>query len=237
MRVENRQDGDLRMDGSADLNRIFGSEVSPANVAYAESSCANCQTFAVALQIVVYRRGAQTVSPQNIGRAINQDCTRCITIARAVQYVIPVDNPREVPGNVRRLVRTMDRELNAIRRDRNISPAEANRRISAVVAEFRELGEYLRDQTDEATELTSPSVTPGASPLPSATATSATEETPATGETPASTTPSVIPGPSPMPSVARTLAIEAPATSSVSKQATVWPAVSPVASPVAIRTP
>jgi hypothetical protein len=150
--------------------------------------CTDCQTFTVALQINLISRTANIVSPQNTAVAANVGCVRCITVARAIQYTISVDDPTQVPADAQQLVREMDAELRAIANDRTISVRDANARITALIGRFNALAQDLRDAADEETAQD----TPTPSPIPSPTA------------APATTSPSVPPsstsGPSASPS-------------------------------------
>lgn len=186
VRVVNRVDDRLRIKANIQLNRITGETVSPVNIAYAEATCTDCQTIAVALQINLVEHGASTVTPENYAIAINQECTRCETEAIALQYVYSVDDPREVPRDVRALIREMERELKTIARDETISYDEALERIDAVVTDFSGLADSLKDDRDEATARNSPGkATPPAlfaSPDPSTPSTG--DQKPETSETP-----------------------------------------------------
>lgn len=165
----NRVDNRLRVRGNIQLNRIPAPTVEPVNLALSSGSCTDCQTLTVALQINLYQRGAPKVAPQNAAVAVNYECTRCYTVARALQYVLPVDDPTQVPPDVSRLIRELDRELKAIQTDRNLQLVEAENRISAVVAQFQQLAQSLNEQRDEATEGTSPDATVVATLGPTAT--------------------------------------------------------------------
>lgn len=162
--VLNRQDGDLRVRGRVRLVHVNGDRAEPVNAAFAYSSCTDCQSYAVALEIALISPDASVIAPQNRARAINYECTRCVTFARAIQYVYAVDDPDQMPDNVGRLVRDMERELRDISRDRRITPAEADARVSAVIAQFQELNAYLRDELVQTEEVTSPGATPAGMP-------------------------------------------------------------------------
>ncbi len=168
VKVLNRQDGRFVIRGNIQLNRIPAPNVEPWNLAWAQSSCTDCQTMAVALQINLYERGAPRVAPQNAAIAVNIACTRCVTVARALQYTIPVDDIREVPRDVNELIREMDRELNDIRRTAT-SVAEAEPRVNQVIERFRQLAQYLNDARDEDTGnvTPTPSVTGTVTVVPS----------------------------------------------------------------------
>lgn len=164
--VRNRSDGRLRVRGRIQLNRIPGPNVEPVNLALAYGSCTGCQTYAVALQIDLISRTADRVAPQNAAVAVNYECTDCKTVATAIQYVISVDDPTEVPHDVRELIRDMEMELRVLSKDKSISVTEAEARINLVVGRFQRLAEGLRQERDEKTETTSPNAEPPASASP-----------------------------------------------------------------------
>src|SRR5207247_1598714 len=141
VRLENREDGRFKARASIKMHRIPNDDVNPVNVAFAQATCTDCQTIAVAMQVVLYRRGAHNVSPQNIAVAANVRCTRCGTIALVMQWVIPVDDPNAVPKDVDGLVKDMDKELRflaSINSIEQISSDEANSHIQNVLSQYTE---------------------------------------------------------------------------------------------------
>lgn len=134
VRVRNRSDGRLRVRGRIQLNRISGPTVEPINLAFAYSTCTDCQTIAVALQLNLISRTATYVAPQNVAIAVNYECSGCRTVARALQYTYSVDDPNAEVAEVRDLIREMERELRAVRQSRGITVDEAEARVNAVVA-------------------------------------------------------------------------------------------------------
>jgi putative peptide zinc metalloprotease protein len=168
--VRNHSDGKMRVRGRIRLAELHGSRAEPINAAFAYASCTDCETFAVALEIALIAPGATTIAPENHARAINYQCERCATVARALQYAFVVDDPSIVPDNVNRLMNDMERELRAIGRDRDISANDANARVNAVIAQFQDLAAGLQDQIDQTSEPTSagaPAPTVPAVPAPS----------------------------------------------------------------------
>src|SRR5438067_10378560 len=135
--VCNRADGRFKMRGIIQLNRIPGPTFDPDNHAYARGSCTDCQSFSVAMQIDLISPSSTRATPKNIATAVNVECTRCGTVARALQYVITVDDPlHDTPPEVRQLVQTMDRDLTAIAKDPNSSLPGAEAQVDAVIAQF-----------------------------------------------------------------------------------------------------
>lgn len=146
--VFNKKDNRTRLRASIELDRVPGDSARPANIAVARASCTDCQTFAIALQIALRDKNASTVAPENVAFAYNENCLRCYTVARAIQYVVPVDDPMQPPEDVQALLRDMEKELrDVIKGDFTLDEAEA--RINDVIARFRTLAEGMYDTRDE----------------------------------------------------------------------------------------
>jgi hypothetical protein len=148
--LHNCTNNQLRVRASIQLNTIPGRIVKPLNEAYAEGSCVSCQTLSVALQVNLYSgERANDVEPENIALALNTSCTGCFTVARAIQYVQPVDDPQDVPDDVAQTVDRLDDELRSIQSDPDITLADAEARLNAVLVSFNQLGGSLAQQRDE----------------------------------------------------------------------------------------
>jgi hypothetical protein len=167
VKITNKTDNRLIVRGRVDFNRIPGPDrIAPVNAAIAIGSCVGCQTYAVALQINLYQRGASVVAPQNAAVAANGGCSHCVTVARAIQYAIPVDDIGTVPNDVRELAKALDKELKGIEGvydTGTFNVYQANARINTVVAEFKSLGNRLLDQYRAETAADSPSPSAGPS--------------------------------------------------------------------------
>jgi len=166
VRIVNKVDSRLRVRGRIQLNKIPGPGATPANLAFAYGSCNNCQTFAVALQIDLISKTASNISPQNTAIALNYQCNNCKTVARALQYVYQVDDPTQVPDNVKDLINSMNKELNAIQSDPSSTFPDAETRVNNVIAQFQALATSLNDLRDEKTDATSPGAQPVGTVIP-----------------------------------------------------------------------
>lgn len=175
VRLVNKVDGRFRFKGRIQLNHIPGSTASPENLAYSYASCTDCQTMTVALQINLISKTATTITPQNAAVALNYKCTRCDTYAIAYQYNLQVDDPNQTPDNVDRLVKQMDKELNAIHSDHSTTLPQAIQKVNEVIAQYQALTASLTQQQKETTENDSPDAKPItiATPTPPAGAASA----------------------------------------------------------------
>ena len=89
--------------------------------------------------------------PENSAIAVNYKCTRCKTVARAIQYVRQVDDPRETPDDVRDMVDRLDRELRRLNAEqRRLTADEAEARINSVIERFSTMAQgQLGDRRDE----------------------------------------------------------------------------------------
>lgn len=65
-----------------------GQNVLNSNEAYAFADCHDCETTAVAFQVVLIVGNAPVVAPQNLSGALNYDCVSCLTEALADQLVL-----------------------------------------------------------------------------------------------------------------------------------------------------
>jgi hypothetical protein len=207
VQVVNKSSKKLRMKANVQLNRIKGDSVTPLNAAVAVGeNCTGCQTFAVALQLDLYVKGAHVVSPENYAIALNVACTSCVTVAHAIQFALPVLDPENdadesgQQGDAKKLLKRMEQELDAIAKTDGITADQAETRIEVVLAEFRALANAMRDDVKRTVEQNSPSPTPTASP--SSSQSSTPNGSPTGGAIPAPTTAppaSITPSPSPSP--------------------------------------
>jgi hypothetical protein len=67
--------------------------VAPGNAAVAISSCKNCQTVAIAVQIVFVIGSPTVFAPENAAVAVNTNCSFCDTLATAYQFVVQSSVP------------------------------------------------------------------------------------------------------------------------------------------------
>jgi hypothetical protein len=202
VRLQNSQDKRFMARASVKMHRIQGDDVRPYNLALVQAQCTDCQTIAVAAQIVFYQRGATNIQPENIAIASNVGCTRCVTIALAIQYVIPVDDLKaDVPDEVKSLVKDIDKELRyfaSIKSINELSSDDAAARLQRILDQYADLQGYLhkamakRTQDNEA----DPQADASSSPSPTGAPASAS---PAPTEPTASPTTSPSPAPSATP--------------------------------------
>jgi putative peptide zinc metalloprotease protein len=132
----NHQDGALRSASRVAVSITAAGTVGNENLAYAQSSCTDCRTVAVAMQAVAIVRDADVIQPKNVALAVNADCQSCQTAAFAYQYVLTT-------GGMVRLSERGRHEVSTIREDASELAAsslpfpELEEQLDTLAARFR----------------------------------------------------------------------------------------------------
>ncbi len=120
------------------VNRVASDTVDSGNAAVAFASCSDCQTVAIAIQVVLIMSDATEVTPQNLAIAINQECSECDTLASAYQLVLSTGGTVRLTPEGRRRIAEIRRQLLELRRS-NLSGAEIQARVKKLTNELREV--------------------------------------------------------------------------------------------------
>jgi putative peptide zinc metalloprotease protein len=107
------QDGGRAADFAWDVAKQRGGVVDHRNEANAAARCIGCRATAVAFQIVIAYR-AERVAPINQAVALNLECTDCVVVAEARQFVRVVDAPVRLTGAGRAALADVRRTLDAL---------------------------------------------------------------------------------------------------------------------------
>jgi putative peptide zinc metalloprotease protein len=73
--------------------RVNQDIVDQSNAAVAFNSCEECQSIAVALQIVLIFSDPDVVTSQNLALAFNYECDACMAVASAYQWLLTTGGP------------------------------------------------------------------------------------------------------------------------------------------------
>ncbi len=181
-----------------DIREVAGEVVDHSNGAAAYASCEDCQTIAIAIQVVLVTNEPSTVAPENVAIAINENCSACETFAAAYQIVIGTNGPVQLTAEGRRRIAKIRHELEELKkRAPDMSLAEIDAEVRRLVGELKSVlaTELVPQQgkkadvksDDEATA--SATASPSASPSPSepevsAATPTAPEESPSESPTP-----------------------------------------------------
>ncbi|HEX2267474.1 MAG TPA: hypothetical protein VHI97_04635 [Actinomycetota bacterium] len=175
------------------VTRVMQDVVDDSNAAAAVSSCTDCQSVAVALQVVLIMGEASVIAPTNLALALNIECTACETLASAYQWVFTTGGPVRFTAEGNRQLAEIRRAFLELLRDaENLTLAELQAAIDELAQQLAQViqTELLpAGQGGEPT--TEPTSEPAPSPAPSPTSTSSSPDP--------SPSPSESPSPSPSP--------------------------------------
>lgn len=194
----NRQDGRKHDRAGFGTARVTGDTAANKNGAAAFSSCVDCRTVAVAVQIVLIMSDASTISPQNLAIAMNQGCQGCTTAAFAYQYVITTDGIVRFTQPGQTQMASLRAQISDVTAS-DLDPWAMDAKLDGLVDELWNVvdtelvaaGVQATKTPKKAREITIAPDSPEATPFPS------TEPSPSPSSTP---TPSPSPSPSPTPS-------------------------------------
>jgi putative peptide zinc metalloprotease protein len=134
----NTKDGAALFKFAFSVKRVAGDVVDNGNAAVAFASCENCQTVAIAIQIVLVTGDPSTVTPTNLALAYNFECTLCETMASAYQFVFGNGDNMRFTAEGRRLLAEIRREFHDLRKEsEGLTLAEIDARVKALVARIR----------------------------------------------------------------------------------------------------
>ena len=149
----NTKDGSSIFKFAFAIKRVAGDVVDETNAAVAYASCTQCQTVAIAIEIVLVTGNPSVVTPTNLALAINDQCTLCVTVADAYQFVVSAPEGFSFSPHgmqeIRRIVKAI-RELGK----GDLTAAEIQARLEELVKELRavlvdELANAGKEQGDE----------------------------------------------------------------------------------------
>ncbi len=152
----NEQDGSSEIDVAFDIRRVLDGIVDQTNAAVAYSSCQECQTIAIAIQVVLVNNGpVEVLTPENLAVAINEGCLTCVTVALAYQFVLGEPTKLRFTGEAQRRLTEIARAL----RELESSGGSAQEAVDEVNRIMTDLGDVLatgltsagppRDEDDE----------------------------------------------------------------------------------------
>jgi putative peptide zinc metalloprotease protein len=206
--VINTNDGRFADRSGFGVARVTGEVVENQNAAAATSSCIDCRTVAVAVQIVLVQRDASTVAPRNLAIALNIDCTQCETFAAAHQYVITTNGLVRFTPEGQQQLASLQGQIRALAATDGIPFPDLDAQIDALVEQMWAVvdNELLKagkpgsgtayQDTDTETGTSSPSPTASDSVSPSDAPSETPSEVPTEPAATETTTPTSEPSPS-----------------------------------------
>jgi putative peptide zinc metalloprotease protein len=188
----NTKDGSSLFKFAFSIKKVAGEVVDQTNAAVAYASCDQCQTTAIAIQIVLVTGSPSVVTPTNLALALNEGCTLCETFAGAYQIVLSTGGPVRFTDEGRRRIAAIRKEIKDLR-DSDLSPFELKARLDPLVDELKQVlatelvpigrGDEEESDVDDQVEEEEPLQEP-----PQTSTTATTEATTTTAPPPTTTT-------------------------------------------------
>jgi putative peptide zinc metalloprotease protein len=145
------------------IRRATQDVVDTSNAAVAYASCTDCQTIALAIQVVLISGyDSSVVAPENLAIAINEGCTLCNTLASAYQFVLTAEGNLRFTAEGSQRLAEIRQALLALR-DSGLTAAEIQAQVDVLM---EDLAEVLATQLVAAGPVEEPpaSATPSAEP-------------------------------------------------------------------------
>ena len=198
----NTKDGSNLFDLAFAIRHVMGDTVDQENAAVAYASCTSCQTTAIAIEIVLVEGNPTTVSPTNVGIAVNESCNLCDTFATAYQFVISTGCPVHFTQEgiqelhqIRKEIESWGKQGLSNEQIRALLPAVIDRLKQVLATQLVADGKSGEHQNDETTTTETTGAQPNAPPggTPTATTDTGTVETTTTVPTDTSGTTTTAP--------------------------------------------
>lgn len=173
----NTEDGASVFRLAFSVRMVANGVIDERNIAYALASCTDCQTVALAFQVVLVWNDPNVAVPENIAVAYNDQCVECLTYASATQIVLGFDGPVRFTDEGRRLINELLKSLQSLeKRIGELSVTELNAEVQAAKADLLAiLSTELVPADEEPTASATTSSTTTSSTVPESSTTSTTE--------------------------------------------------------------
>jgi putative peptide zinc metalloprotease protein len=134
----NDKDGSSVFKLAFSIARVSGDVVDSSNVAVAYASCTDCQTVAIAIQVVLVTGDPSVVTPENVAIAINDACNLCDTLASAYQIVLGNGARVRFTDEGQRRIAAIRKRLHDLKKsDLTIEQIQAE--VAAAVADLKQV--------------------------------------------------------------------------------------------------
>jgi putative peptide zinc metalloprotease protein len=97
------------------IRHLMSDVVTETNAAVAYNSCTDCASVAVAFEVVLVQSDASVISPTNVAIAINENCTTCVAVAEAYQFVTSTGAVVHFDAEGNRILASIRQRLEALK--------------------------------------------------------------------------------------------------------------------------
>jgi putative peptide zinc metalloprotease protein len=177
----NTKDGSTVFKLSFAIRHVMSDVVDQSNAAVAYASCTDCTTVAIAIEIVLVEGSPSTVTPTNIAFAYNDQCSLCVTVADALQFVEGTNGQVRFDHEGNRILHDVKKELDALKHQ--------NMTLDQLQAVIQDVYDKIKDVLDNhLVPVGKPEEQPTESPPADTATTPTTTEETTTTTTPTDTT-------------------------------------------------
>lgn len=134
----NTRDGASIFRFAFSVRQVLGEVVDQTNAAVAYASCEECQTVAIALQVLLVSGSPDVVTPTNLAVALNEDCKECQTLASAYQFVFGTGEKLRFTAEGRRNIADIRQRFLELRQQ-DLSIEEIQARTDELAEELRQV--------------------------------------------------------------------------------------------------
>lgn len=170
------------------IRRVMSETVDTSNAAAAVSSCTDCQTVAIALQVVLIFSDPDVVTPENLAIAMNIECTLCDTLASAYQLVLTTGGPVHLSAEGNRRIAEIRQALLSLR-DSGLTGPELQQEVDRLSQQLRQVitTELVPAGAPSSTTTTTAATSEGSTSTSSTTSTTGATSTSTSSSTSSST--------------------------------------------------
>ena len=120
------------------IRHVMSDVVDTSNAAVAYSSCTECDTVAIAIEIVLVQDSVSTLAPTNIALSINELCSLCVTVAEAYQFVVMTGGNVHFDAEGNRILAGIRNRLERLKHEQ-LTVAELQAELDAIKEQIKDV--------------------------------------------------------------------------------------------------
>jgi putative peptide zinc metalloprotease protein len=134
----NTKDGTTIFKVAFAIRHVMSDVVDDANAAVAYASCTDCAAVAIAFEIVLVESNPSVVTPTNIAIAYNENCSMCVAVAEAYQFVLGTGGIVHFDAEGNRILSEIRRELHSLRKE-DLTIEQLQERLDGIAARIADV--------------------------------------------------------------------------------------------------
>ena len=180
----NTKDGTTVFKVAFKIRHVMNGIVDQSNAAVAYASCTECTAVAIAFEIVLVESNPTVVTPTNIAIAFNENCSLCVTVAEAYQFVLGTGGNVRFDAEGNRILSEIRRELHSLRKE-DLTIEQLQARLDSIATRIADVlanhlvpvGRPEKDDAESTTTSTTTTMTTTTTPTTTAETTTPTTTT------------------------------------------------------------